>query len=71
MPQVSGIVYRNGIFSLTVNGDSGHDYIIQASTNLTDWTGIFTNFMPPLPFIWNDSGASNYSQRFYRIQLGP
>jgi pectate lyase len=69
MPQVSGSAYNNGTFSLTVNGDSGHDYIIQASTNLTVWTSIFTNPMPTLPFTWNDSGASNFSQRFYRIQI--
>lgn len=70
-PQVSGTVFSNGTFSLTVNGDSGHDYIIQASTNLTVWTSIYTNPLPTLPFIWSDFGASNYSQRYYRIQLGP
>ena len=71
MPQVSGLIYRNGTFSLTVNGDSGHDYIIQSSTNLTDWTGVFTNFMPTLPFIWQDSDAGNFNRRYYRIQVGP
>ena len=34
-PVISGPVYSNGIFSLSVNGDAGHDYIIEASTNLT------------------------------------
>jgi len=68
-PQVSGSAYQNGTFSLTVNGDAGHNYIIQTSTNLTVWTSIFTNPMPTLPFTWSDSGASNYSQQFYRIQV--
>ena len=70
-PQVSGLVFSNGTFSLTVNGDASHDYIIQASTDLVVWTSIFTNLSPTLPFVWNDSGASNFIQRFYRIQLGP
>lgn len=71
-PQLSGFIYNNdGTFSLTVNGDTGPDYIVQASTNLTDWTGIFTNHSPTPPFVWTDSGAGNFSQRFYRIQLGP
>jgi pectate lyase len=70
-PQVSGLAYNNGTFGLTVNGDTGYDYIIQVSTNLTDWTSIFTNPMPALPFTWTDAGASNFSQRYYRIQLGP
>ncbi len=70
-PQVSTLVYTNGTFSLTVNGDSGHDYIIQASSNLTDWDSLFTNSMPAIPFIWNDPGAGNFNRRFYRVQVGP
>jgi L-rhamnose mutarotase len=70
-PQLSGFVYNNGTFSLTVSGDPGLDYIVQASTNLTDWTSIFTNHSPIPPFVWTDLVASNFSQRFYRIQLGP
>jgi pectate lyase len=70
-PQTTAFTFNNGQFSLTINGDAGPDYIVQASTNLTDWAGIFTNPSPALPFIWNDSGASNFNQRFYRIQLGP
>jgi hypothetical protein len=26
--------------------------------------------MPALPFIWQDSAAANFNQRYYRIQLG-
>jgi pectate lyase len=70
-PQLSGFVYNNGVFSLTVSGDSGSDYVVQASTNLTDWTSIFTNHSPIPPFVWTDLVASNFNQRFYRIQLGP
>jgi pectate lyase len=70
-PQLSGFGYNNGTFSLTVSGDPGLDYIVQASTNLTDWTSIFTNHSPIPPFVWTDLVASNFSQRFYRIQLGP
>jgi hypothetical protein len=70
-PQLSGSVYNAGTFSLTVSGDAGPDYIVQASTNLTDWTSIFTNHSPTPPFVWTDTGASNFSQQFYRIQLAP
>jgi hypothetical protein len=70
-PQLSGPAFTNGTFSLTVNGSTGHDYIIQASTDLVDWSSIYTNPMPALPFTWSDPGTSNYSERFYRIQLGP
>jgi hypothetical protein len=70
-PQVSSLVFSNGVFSLTISGDSGVDYIVQASTNMVSWDGIFTNHLPTPPFNWSDPAASNFIQRFYRIQLGP
>jgi pectate lyase len=72
-PQLSDFVYdsNSGTFSLTIDGDAGYDYIVLASTNLTDWASIFTNHSPTPPFIWSDSGASNFNQRFYRVKLGP
>jgi pectate lyase len=69
-PHLSTPGYTNGTFSLTVDGPAGHDYVVQTSSNLADWTSIYTNPMPTLPFIWNDSGASDFSRRFYRIQVG-
>jgi len=70
-PQLSGFTFSNGTFSLTISGDTGPDYVVQASTNLRDWTSIFTNHSPIPPFVWMDLVASNFSQRFYRIQPGP
>jgi pectate lyase len=70
-PQVSATVFTNGTFSLTVSGDAGHDYILQASTDLVVWASIFTNHLPSVPFVWNDSGASNFNDRFYRVLVGP
>ena len=70
-PQVSGLVFSNGIFSLTVTGDSGVDYIVQASTNLISWDNIFTNHSPVPPFNWSDNNAGNFIQRYYRVLLGP
>ncbi len=71
-PQLSGLVYNaDGTFSLTIDGDTGPDYIVQASTNLVDWISIFTNHSPAPPFVWTDTGASNFTRQFYRIQLGP
>jgi hypothetical protein len=54
-------------FQLQVDGAAGvTPVVIYASTNMTDWTPIFTN--PPvagsLPFL--DSSATGFSQRFYR-----
>ncbi|HSY17565.1 MAG TPA: immunoglobulin domain-containing protein [Candidatus Acidoferrales bacterium] len=70
-PQVAGINFSNGIFQLTINGDAGPDYIIQASTNLVTWQSLFTNHLPVPPFNWSDSNAASFTRRYYRIQLGP
>jgi pectate lyase len=70
-PQLSDFTFSNGTFSLTINGNSGPDYIVQASTNLVDWVNIFTNHSPVPPFVWSDTAASNFSKRFYRVQRSP
>jgi pectate lyase len=69
-PQVSGLVFTNGTFSLTISGGSGSDFIVQTSTNLIDWVNLYTNFSAT-PFTWIDSNAGNLGQQFYRIKVGP
>jgi hypothetical protein len=58
-------------FTLLISGDAGPDYTVQASTNLWDWTSLFTTNSPPLPLIWSDGSSGNFDQRYYRILLGP
>jgi len=66
--------FTNGIFSIWVNGSVGPDYFLQAATNLTapaTWLPVQTNLSASPPFWFTDPGATNFSQRFYRVQLGP
>jgi hypothetical protein len=59
-------------FNLAVSGTPGQSYIVQASTNLMNWTPIFTNSTAPNGlFQFLDSGSSNYRSRFYRVVSGP
>lgn len=70
-PARPGIQTGGGLpFNFSVAGDPGPDYIIRASTNLTDWSTVFTTNPPALPFNWADP-ATGFGRRFYRIQLGP
>jgi hypothetical protein len=69
-PDISNISFVGGQFSFSVSGQSGPDYAIQTSTNLTDWTTVFVTNSPALPFNWTDAPADE-PQRFYRIKLGP
>jgi VCBS repeat-containing protein len=52
-------------FELHVAGDVSA-YVISASSNLRDWTPIFTNAAPTGPIVYTDTEAHNYPARFYR-----
>ena len=56
---------------LSVQGQTGPDYILMASTNCTNWTAISTNTPGTFPFVWTDTNANQFSKRFYQIRLGP
>ena len=58
-------------FGFSVTGSSGPDYLIQSSSNLTDWSTQFTTNSPQLPFYWTDPNPPIFPQRYYRVLLGP
>jgi len=66
-PAISSSIYADGAFALQVTGDVGPDYIIQGSTNLTDWESLYTTNPPVMPFNWIDSSATNVPARFFRV----
>jgi len=70
LPSVSSLAWNNGRFSLQVSGQAGPDYEIQTSTNLMQWSAVFTTNSPAMPFSWQDIAATN-SARFYRVVVGP
>jgi hypothetical protein len=69
-PGISSFSINGGQFGFNINGQSGPDYAVEASTNLTQWSTVFTTNSPALPFTWTDA-TTNSPQRFYRIKLGP
>lgn len=70
-PSVTAVALSGGQLALTIAGDIGPDYAVQASTNLVDWQTIFTTNSPVTPFNFTDPDTSLYSVRFYRIAVGP
>jgi hypothetical protein len=69
-PAVSNVSASGGPFRFSVSGQSGPDYALEASTNLTQWSAVFVTNSPALPFVWTDTNSA-VSQRFYRVKLGP
>lgn len=63
-----------GSFSLTISGDSGPDYVVQTTTNLSSvpsWVSVFTNATASTPFLFVDGTTKNFPQKFYRVILQP
>jgi len=57
----------DGTFSMTVSGEAGRVYRVEASTDLRTWTAVgnVTGAATPQPF--TDAGAINLPYRFYRV----
>lgn len=58
----------NGPFQLTVMGVTRYHYIVQRSTNLTDWDSLQTN---TAPFSFTETSVSSFQSRFYRAVYSP
>jgi len=57
-------------FSLLLFGDSGREYILESSTNLTSWAPIFTNTTSADGTFTYDQ-ASSWPQQFFRARSSP
>lgn len=68
-PSVRPAGLTNGQIQLLINGASGPDYYVQASSNLVNWTTVDTNLSAVVPFLWTDT--NRFPRRFYRVLLGP
>jgi hypothetical protein len=64
IPAMLGNATRTGgQFSFLVSGNTGSNYVVQASSDLVHWAPISTN---TAPFMFVDTNTAAYCQRFYR-----
>ena len=64
VPATLGNAIRaNGQFSFLVSGNTGSNYVVQASSDLMTWSSITTN---TAPFMFTDTNTAAYCKRFYR-----
>ena len=64
LPPTSGTSGQGFTFQVSLPG--GSTYIILASTNLREWTPIYTNVSVADTISFTDPTAGNYQRRFYR-----
>lgn len=69
-PYFTGNLYTNKQFQFTINGWTGTNYVVQATTNLfvNNWIALKTN---TAPFTYTDTVAGTFGQRFYRAKIWP
>jgi hypothetical protein len=69
-PVLSGAAWANHELTFTLSGTAGSKYVVQASTNpsASAWVSLATN---PAPFVFVDTNASKFAQRFYRSAVVP
>jgi hypothetical protein len=70
LPQVSPISLSDGQLVLQVSGANGPDYQVQSSTDLINWSAVFTTNSPVMPFTWA-TGITDSPAQFFRILAGP
>jgi hypothetical protein len=70
-PVVGNATVTNGLLGFWINGNSGPDYTVLVSSNLTSWAPIATNTPASLPYFWSVTNSTFGPANFYRILLGP
>lgn len=58
-------------FQVQFKGVQGRSYVLQATTNLSDWISISTSVAPKDPFYFSDPDATHFPYRFYRVVPAP
>ncbi len=58
----------NGQFAFLVTGTVGSNYVVQASSDMKNWSVVMTN---AAPFTFTEPNASSFNQRFYRAYSQP
>ena len=59
---------RSGQFHLNLVGELGRTVVVEASTNLADWTPITTNVLGNDPIRFTDPQSGVFNHRFYRLR---
>jgi hypothetical protein len=66
-PQLVGLTANYAAVQFVLNGQTGSECVIQASSDLVTWSPIFTNIIPDAGSMQiTDPGATNQNHRFYR-----
>jgi hypothetical protein len=68
VPAKLGIQKQGGTASISIEGTAVARYQVEATSALpaTNWTVLTNLLLPSSPYVFQDTGSSNLSKRFYR-----
>jgi hypothetical protein len=66
---LSKVSVINSKVSFLVSGPPGSNYVLQVSTNLSNWSTVTTSVIPASGSISLTNGTGGSKQQFYRVQL--
>jgi hypothetical protein len=64
-----GFTTNQSGFGFDVRGKAGQTIVVDGSTNLLDWTPLYTNTANGIPAYFFDPTSTNFPGRFYRARL--
>jgi hypothetical protein len=67
----SPLTLAPGSNGFQVSGSATQAMVLQLSTNLTQWSALYTNTTPLLPINYSDTNSPSRSQGFYRLKSWP
>jgi uncharacterized repeat protein (TIGR03806 family) len=63
--------FVGGTFQASFWGPIGYHYVLQSSTNLSQWIPVSTNYPAATPFVLTDPAPGSAPARFYRVLQTP
>jgi hypothetical protein len=63
--------FANGVFTMQMSGLFGQSYVVQATTDLSNWVSLSTNSPLSGALLFTDPAATDYPYRFYRALQQP
>ncbi len=70
-PSFGSASYGGGQFQFGANVTTGTNYTVEASTNMTNWSAVFSTNAPGNSFTWADDTVASNQKRFFRLSTGP
>ena len=68
-PQLFNPFITGGLFDLNISGFAGQKIVVEASTNLINWSAVATNILNSSSFLFQDVVTGTFSKMFYRARL--